>query len=194
MKPLLRISCGDLGEGPYEFDQKLEALLKLALRALAIVLIDEADTFLAKRGEGGSRDYYQVAITSVFLKHLEYFPGVIFLTTNQKTELDPAVISRVISLHYNDLNDEARVGIWKRHLANAKEGAERKDIELICDDLGRSYKLDGRQIQILARVTLAWCAHQKKPISMDDIKYMHDIIHPVEKKSDNQTGRVSGRA
>jgi SpoVK/Ycf46/Vps4 family AAA+-type ATPase len=150
---------------------------------LAIVLIDEADTFLSKRGEGANRSWLQVATTSVFLRHLEFFPGVIFLTTNQKAELDNAVISRVISLQYESLDDNKRVSIWKHHLAKDSKGAEKEEIESICNDLGH-YMLDGRQIQILARITRAWCGHNMKPISKEAIKDLHDIIHP-DKRDNN---------
>ncbi|KAL9042371.1 MAG: hypothetical protein Q9214_003802, partial [Letrouitia sp. 1 TL-2023] len=92
---LVQISCGDLEREPFKIEKSLEALLKLALQGSGIVLIDEADKFLAKRADdGGRKDYLHNAIISIFLKYLEYFPGVIFLTTNLGTQIDEAVISR----------------------------------------------------------------------------------------------------
>lgn len=48
-RALLQISCGDLGDHPYEIEKNLQPLLKLALQGSAIVLLDEADAFLADR-------------------------------------------------------------------------------------------------------------------------------------------------
>jgi hypothetical protein len=145
------------------------------------VLIDEADTFLAKRGGGERRDYYQVAITSVFLKHLEYFPGVIFLTTNQKTEFDEAVNSRAISLYYPPLSCKSKAKIWRKHLLQGEEGEEREAIESICDDLGK-HDLDGRGIKTLAYMARALCRNRNKRISKDLIDRLYYMTHP-EKKS-----------
>ncbi|KAH8886177.1 P-loop containing nucleoside triphosphate hydrolase protein [Thozetella sp. PMI_491] len=188
-RPLLRISCGDLGHFPSDVDRSLQALLKLASHASAIVLLDEADAFLAKRVVGSNRDYFQNAITSVFLKHLEYFPGVIFLTTNQKTEFDDAVSSRVVSLHYGPLTAKSRARIWKNHLLKGKDGAEREAIESICDDLGKDYPLDGREIKTLAYISLALCRRRNHPISKELIDHMYNMTHPAKEAGELQSLR-----
>ncbi len=48
-RALVRISCGDLGQSPYKIERNLKALPKLTLRGSAVVLIDEADTFLGTK-------------------------------------------------------------------------------------------------------------------------------------------------
>ncbi|KAH7029742.1 P-loop containing nucleoside triphosphate hydrolase protein, partial [Microdochium trichocladiopsis] len=90
-RALVRIASSDLGEHPCDVERSLGALLELALRASAVVLIDEADMILAKRAKGGSiGDYFHNCIVAIFLKHLEYFPDIIFLTTNLEEDIDPA--------------------------------------------------------------------------------------------------------
>jgi SpoVK/Ycf46/Vps4 family AAA+-type ATPase len=177
-RALLRISCGDLGQHPYEVERKLQALLKLALRGSAIVLIDEADTFLAKRATGGGlRDYFHNAIVSIFLKHLEYFPGVIFLTTNQETEFDEAVSSRVVCLRYGPLNAKGRAKIWKNNLMKGGHNPVVQVIEPICEELGNEYQLDGREIKNLAQLSLAICRRRKQEVSKEIIQQMYDLTH-----------------
>ena len=177
-RALLRISCGDLGQHPYDVEHKLQALLKLALRSSAIVLIDEADTFLAKRSTSqGVSGYFHSTIVSIFLKHLEYFPGVIFLTTNQKTEFDDAVGSRVVSLRYGALDAKARTKIWKNYLLKAERIPEQQVIESICEELGNDYELDGREIKNLAQLSLAICRRRKQEVSKEIIQYMYDMTH-----------------
>lgn len=184
-RALVRISCGDLGQFPYEVDQKLQALLKLALRGSAIVLIDEADTFLARRtsGTGGIRDYYQNAIVSIFLRHLEYFPGAIFLTTNQETEIDDAVSSRVIRLRYGPLGPKSRASIWKSQLAKGEIVPAEEELQSMCDELGTIYELDGREIKTLANLSLTICRRRKQEVSKEIIKQLYDLTHGTRKIS-----------
>ena len=177
-RALLRISCSDLGQYPDEVERNLEALLKLALRGSAIVLIDEADTFLSKRTSGGSvRDYFHSAIVSIFLKHLEYFKGVIFLTTNQETEFDDAVSSRVVHLRYGPLNAQGRAKIWKNQLLKGEQIPGTDIINSICEELGNDYELDGREIKNLAQLSLAICRRRKQVISKEIIQQMYDLTH-----------------
>ena len=174
---LLRISCGDLKQRPFELERSLQPLLKLALRGSAIVLIDEADSFLAKRA---GRDYFHNAVVSIFLKYLEYFPGVMFLTTNLGTEIDEAAISRVIPLCYAPLQAEDRAKIWKKQLLEGAHHSAANDIESICNDLGHEYELDGREIQKLAKLSLSLSRKRGQEISKETIQQLYDLTHSGE--------------
>lgn len=183
-RPLVRISCGDLGQHPYEVERNLQALLKLALRGSAIVLIDEADTFLAKRAMGGgNRDYYHNTLVSIFLKHLEYFSGVIFLTTNEETGIDEAVKSRVIFLRYGELSTKSRTNIWKNQLSKGQHAPAEEIFQSICEELGGKYELDGREIQTLAHLSLTICRRRKQEVSKEVIQELYDLIYGTRKAS-----------
>ena len=55
--------------------------------------------------------------TTVFLRVLEYFSGVIILTTNRVGEFDEAFRSRIhVSLYYPKLDRDATLKIWERSL------------------------------------------------------------------------------
>lgn len=44
---------------------------------------------------------------------LEYYEGILFLTTNRLNTMDPAFLSRIhIAIKLNDLNTRARRAIW----------------------------------------------------------------------------------
>ncbi|EFX04090.1 aaa family ATPase [Grosmannia clavigera kw1407] len=79
-KPLLPITCGDLGLTPQDVEKNLQKSFALAQAWQCVLLLDEADVFLAER----SRDSIERnALVSVFLRVLEYYEGVLFLTTNK---------------------------------------------------------------------------------------------------------------
>ncbi|KAJ7099777.1 hypothetical protein C8R44DRAFT_642185 [Mycena epipterygia] len=58
----------------------------------AAVLIDEADVFLEERGTASIE---RNAMVAVFLRQLEYFQRVLFLTTNRVKQFNPAFQSRI---------------------------------------------------------------------------------------------------
>ena len=55
--------------------------------------IGEADIFLEKRSSTGSVE--RNAFVSVMLRVVEYFKGVLFLTSNRVDEMDPAFKTRI---------------------------------------------------------------------------------------------------
>jgi hypothetical protein len=76
-----------LGSSSEDVDDALTEILELAQRWKAVVLLDEADVFLSQRSE---TDVERNALVSIFLRQLEYYQGIIFLTTNLVSQCDAA--------------------------------------------------------------------------------------------------------
>jgi len=91
-RPLYPLTCGDLGTSAKEVESNLSVHLSHATRWDCILLLDEADVFMAKRTK---EDYTRNATVSVFLRMLEYYKGVLILTTNRIGTFDEAFKSRV---------------------------------------------------------------------------------------------------
>ena len=74
------------------------------------MLIDEADVYIKKRQDSIADN----AVVGVFLRVLEYFNGLLFLTTNRVDDIDEAIISRCIALiRYEKPVREDRLRIWQ---------------------------------------------------------------------------------
>lgn len=59
-------------------------------------------------------------LVTVFLRNLEYYEGILFLTTNRAPDFDDAVLSRIhLKIKYDDLTKDARRGIWSYFLSKA---------------------------------------------------------------------------
>ncbi|KAF7532849.1 hypothetical protein G7054_g7608 [Neopestalotiopsis clavispora] len=113
-KPLFSISCGDLGYEPDRVESALEDIFRLAQVWDCILLLDEADVFLTQRFPN---DLQRNAMVSMILRILEYYKGVLFLTTNRPGVLDEALKSRVhVSLHYPSLDLEKSKEIFRINL------------------------------------------------------------------------------
>ncbi|KAF2440889.1 P-loop containing nucleoside triphosphate hydrolase protein [Karstenula rhodostoma CBS 690.94] len=115
-RPLFPITCGDLGFTPEKVEASLKEIFRLAHRWDCVLLLDEADVFIAQREKTGA-DLQRNALVSVFLRMLEYYNGVLFLTTNRVGVLDEAIKSRVhLHLKYNHLNKDQTVKIFEHNI------------------------------------------------------------------------------
>lgn len=84
----------------------------------------------------------------VFLRSLEYYEGILFLTTNRVKTIDEAIASRIhLPLRYADLSQSAQKEVWQSFLKKAKatKGASSlapKDVERLAKE-----GLNGRQVR-----------------------------------------------
>lgn len=109
-RPLYRVHSGQLGTDSAAVQQQLESILKRAERWGAVLLIDEADVYIRKRGD----DIDHNAVVASFLRTLEYFHGLLFMTTNRSDDVDDAIVSRCIAtISYQTPSYSDAVRIWK---------------------------------------------------------------------------------
>ncbi|KAJ4221007.1 hypothetical protein NW759_007077 [Fusarium solani] len=118
-KPLFVITCGDLGLTPHEVESSLKNVFRLAHLWDCVLLLDEADVFLSQRSK---LDMKRNALVSVFLRVLEYYNGLLFLTTNRVGTIDEAFKSRIhLSLYYPPLDKTQTREIFRLNIAKLKE-------------------------------------------------------------------------
>lgn len=92
--PVFNIKIGDIYGGRADsFETNLEEQFELAKRWNAIIIIDEADVLMRKRTIEESMS--DNVIVAVFLKKIETYSGVMFLTTNDISSIDLAFLSRM---------------------------------------------------------------------------------------------------
>lgn len=124
-KVLLPITCGDLGLTAANVEVELSEKFHLAELWDCVLLLDEADVFLARRT---NTDIKRNSLVSVFLRVLEHFTGILFLTTNRVGAFDEAFKSRIhISLYYPPLDAEKTRDIWKMNLERLSKKKERRN-------------------------------------------------------------------
>ncbi|CAE7497540.1 ATAD3B [Symbiodinium sp. CCMP2592] len=112
--PLYVVTAGDLGINAQEVEQNLSQVLHLCSEWNALTLIDEADIFLEARS---SSELQRNALVCVMLRLLEYHQGILFLTSNRASNIDPAVRSRItVALHYEPLSQKGREAVWRNLL------------------------------------------------------------------------------
>eukprot|EP00438_Fugacium_kawagutii_P028974 Skav210535 [mRNA] locus=scaffold3045:345352:346087:- [translate_table: standard] len=62
------------------------------------------------------------------LRLLEYHQGILFLTTNRASNIDPAVRSRItVALHYEALGFAGRESVWRNLLKQLGFGSSHQE-------------------------------------------------------------------
>ncbi|KAI5807546.1 hypothetical protein DFH27DRAFT_479117 [Peziza echinospora] len=173
-RPLYSVTSGELGTNPVDLESTLAVILDVAGAWDAILLIDEADIFLEARGSGGEGGTIKRnAMVGIFLRLLEYFKGVMFLTTNRVEKFDPAFKSRIhLALKYDTLTLDAREEVWSNFVG--KVPAELVEESLLGGDepgvtaLAKSWeKVNGREIKNAVKTGLRIAGRRKVRLSED---------------------------
>lgn len=150
--PLYMLSAGDLGLEPSEIEETLNTVLEMVAKWNAVLLLDEADVFLEQRSTDSLERNKMV---SIFLRMLEYFQGVLFLTTNRLAEIDEAFHSRIhVSLQYTGLSKESRKHIWKTFVGDNK-GITDSNLDTLSE-----VDLNGRQIKNMLKTAQMLARHR----------------------------------
>lgn len=117
-RPLYRITSGELGSTVSQIETHLAEILDRGQRWGCVILLDEADTYLAKRG---SDTFERNAIVGAFLRQLEWYPGIMILTSNRSLDFDDAVAQRIhLQLFYPHLNFAAAKKVWATYCTEEK--------------------------------------------------------------------------
>ncbi|MCJ1385816.1 hypothetical protein MMC17_008940 [Xylographa soralifera] len=161
--PLYVMSAGELGTSSFEIERALKDVLEKCTMWKAVLLIDEADVFLETRS---SSDLHRNAMVSIFLRLLEYYQGIMFLTTNRVEALDPAFESRIdVAFNYEELSVASRRQIWCNFVMRLPE--EEREIDGNDFDTLANIPLNGRQIKSAVKTAQMLAARKREPLSVD---------------------------
>ena len=192
--PLYMASAGELGTDSRYLEAELQKILDICHAWGAILLLDEADVFLEKRN---MLDIHRNALVSIFLRQLEYFQGILFLTTNRvevsqrrafslqnddsdscPQTFDEAFQSRIhIALRYGALEPKAKKAIFNMFIEKVRsfgkmEVALFTEAEL--DSLSRK-ELNGREIKNVVSSAQDLAVSKEEALSMTHIQQVLDV-------------------
>ncbi|CAK4033876.1 related to TOB3 (member of AAA-ATPase family) [Lecanosticta acicola] len=187
-KPLYTLSAGDLGHDASSVEANLESMLDLCARWRAILLVDECDVFLEQRA---ATDIDRNKLVAVFLRLLEYYKGVIFLTTNRGGMIDRAFQSRIaLVIQYPVLDFYAKKHIWETFVRPSVDFPQ-NDSDLTDADIESLAKLDinGREIKNLVKTgRLLARKKQGRHLSMGHIRTVLRVQDMLTRDTSNAQG------
>lgn len=162
--PLYAMSAGQLGLDAYDVERNLEKVLKISAKWDAVLLLDECDVFLEQRTIS---DLQRNKLVAVFLRLLEYYKGVLFLTTNRVSTFDAAFQSRIhLTINYPSLDESSRLMIWQTFAGRTTSKSEITESDLA--NLAK-LKLNGREIKNVIKTARLLANRRSSPLAMDHI-------------------------
>jgi AAA+ superfamily predicted ATPase len=180
--PLYILSASDLGITPEKVEGALDTALECCALWNALLLLDEADVFLESRTGGNLQ---RNELVSIFLRRLEYYEGVMFLTTNRINAIDAAFKSRLdLILPYYNLGPEARRKVWKNFIQKMAVGTA----QFCEEDFDEMVKVEmnGREIKNSIKTALVLAARDA-PFRMKHVRVVLSIRGRVPVASSEDT-------
>ena len=160
-RPLYRVHSGQLGLNVAAMETSLKDILTRAQRWGAVMLIDEADVYIKKRDDNITMN----AVVGVFLRVLEYFNGLLFLTTNRVDDIDEAIVSRCIALiRFHPPSRDDRSKIWQVMTEQFGLVVAPKLLDQLPDIFPEA---TGRDIKGLAKLVAKYCNQKKVAPSVE---------------------------
>jgi hypothetical protein len=98
---------------------------------------------------------------------LEYYRGILFLTSNRADTIDTAFQSRIhLTLHYPDLDAAAKRSIWERLISRSQPHStvDEKSYSKLSE-----LPLNGRQIRNTVKISLLLASKEKIPLGIQHI-------------------------
>ncbi|KAI5866491.1 P-loop containing nucleoside triphosphate hydrolase protein [Durotheca rogersii] len=178
-KALVSTSVGDLNKGGNmltglaSFEKELKKILQYATVWQAVVLIDEADVFLEARKDVGNSE--RNVLVAVLLRELEYFSGIVFLTTNRVNSFDVAMKSRIhLSLSYTPPETKVRRSIWRKCLETVLADVNEVDMPETLSLLA-AVELNGREIANSVNTAKTLARFDEAPLKLGHILMVLEV-------------------
>ncbi|KAH8168913.1 ATPase family associated with various cellular activities (AAA) domain-containing protein [Sarocladium implicatum] len=188
-KPLYRVTCGDIGIDAEGVEKYLESVLYIATMWKAVVLFDESDVFLEERTQA---DLQRNALVSAFLRVLEYYDGILILTTNRVGTFDEAFKSRIqLAIHYPKLDVEGRLEIWNDFIHNLEQNDTSSNKDDVSTGINSQQlrskvgilaieELNGRQIRNVIRTGRQLASHRREALGYEHLRTSINVIKEFE--------------
>jgi hypothetical protein len=171
-KPLYQIQSSQLGISVSDIESNLSKVLRRAERWNCILMIDEADTYIYKRGQ----DILQNCIVGTFLRLMEYYNGILFLTTNRQDIIDEAIMSRVtVSICYKNPPHDSLVKIWETHYRSYGINISKEEISKVAEE----FPMSGRDVRNCLKLISRYY-DKDEAITADHIRKVKEYLPSIE--------------
>ena len=109
------------------------------------------------------------------LRHVEYYRGILFLTTNRITAYDEAFLSRIhVALNFSELSVAAKVQVWRTFLRKAGVSDSQISDALVQKLAERD--INGRQIKNACRTAQSLALSRKESLGFRHLVETLDVM------------------
>ncbi|TGO33851.1 hypothetical protein BHYA_0224g00050 [Botrytis hyacinthi] len=171
--PLYMLSVGDSDTESKDVELTLRSVLQMVTSWNAVLLLDECDVFLEARI---SNSLERNKILWIFLRTLDYYEGILFMTTNRINNLDPAFKSRIhLNIDYKDLDRNAKEKIWRNFLSR---GGDQEHHHQITDvEVGKfaDSNINRRRIKNVLKTAKFLASHKGELLKFEHVRTVMSV-------------------
>ncbi len=118
------------------------------------------------------------------LRHVEYYRGILFLTTNRVKAFDEAFLSRIhVALHFRALSQSSKIQIWKAFIEKMADSVDPLSAQQI-EELAKR-DINGRQIKNAARTAHSLAVSQGEKVRFKHLMVTLDAMEEFAKEFQN---------
>ena len=151
-----------------ETERHLSEIFDATENSDSILFFDEADALFGKRTEvNESKDRYANIEVSYLLQRIESYGGIVILSSNFRSNVDPAFLRRIqFGMQFPMPDAEARSRIW-RGVFPDKVPLDGIDFDVLAHDFA---DLSGGQIRLIAVGAAMLAAGEDKAVAMSHVR------------------------
>ncbi|RNJ59937.1 hypothetical protein D7B24_000654 [Verticillium nonalfalfae] len=169
-RPLLRVAS--VGPPPRVYDSSSDSESLRTLKRKPKGLSSELESKIDRASEWGG-----LVLFDAFLRHIEYFKGIVFLTTNVNSSINTALQSRVqIHLTFPGLTRAMRAKVWGNFVDRAPDNVRKLDgpeIARLSD-----WSMSGRDIKNTYNMAIVLCQQREVPVTADAVEDLITLVSP----------------
>lgn len=149
-----------------ETERNLDRVLARAEELDVLLLLDEGDALMTRRTEvSNANDRYANLETNFLLQRLETFDGIVIITTNAGSRIDPAFLRRIdITVDFVPPDADQRWQLWLAHLPDGHQAGP-----ALVQDVARRCVLTGGQIRNATLHATLLSLERGTPVRGDDV-------------------------
>ena len=156
------------------------------------LLVDRLIYYTVFLEQRSLEDLQRNALVSVFLRMLEYYEGILILTSNRVGTFDEAFKSRIqLALHYPVLGPLQRLRIWE-NLIDRLESFKDDTIDIVDLrdhlDVLKNEKMNGRQIRNAITTARQYSQWKGKKLTYEELRDVIDVAGRFDRYLDNLHG------
>ena len=165
-RPLRRVRSSTLlSKWVGDSERRLEDVFANARAEESVLLIDEADSLLFRRGQGDSR--HDRSLVNLLLDLIERHKGLVLLASNHAADLDQALERRLgYCIGFEQPGARERVLIWQQCLPVS----EYVDAQIDMESIAKRYSLSGADIKRIAMAAGVRAYSEDRPIHQRDLE------------------------
>ena len=171
-----------------KFDEKLEEISDYATEWGAILLFDEADVLLQARRDYECSNLKRNELVSSFARFLDYYQGIVVITTNRVSRFDGALMPRIdLTLGLPPLDRDRRLAIWRNQIQDLFDDgiinkSQPADLCALASDEWSLDNFNGHQIKKAVKAAKVVAERKGKGLRRRDIETMLKIERQFQER------------